>query len=72
MPTASDTASQVMASYADAATPAAAASWTDGSAQAGAADASMSLGGQHSHHHGAASMTETAGGTTDHVRMHHS
>ncbi len=75
-PTASDMASQVMASYTDAATPATAAGWTDGAAQAGAADASTPLEVQHSHHHGASPMTDAAGqaagGMTDQVRVHHS
>jgi hypothetical protein len=74
-PAASDMASQVLASYTETATPSAAAGWTDGSAQAGAADASTPLGIQHPHHHGASPMTDASGqaaGTTGHVRMHHS
>jgi len=72
-PTTPDMASQVLASYADTAMPSAAADWTDGTAQASAADASTPLGVQHQH--GASPTTDAgqaAAGTTDHMRMHHS
>jgi len=69
-PVTSDMASQVLASYADTATPSAAADWTDGPAQASAADASTQWSGQHAHHGGTSPMADA--GTTGHVRMHHS
>ena len=74
-PAASDMASDVLASYADATTPSAAASWTDGPAQDGAADLTAQWGGQYPAHDGALPGTDAAGqttaGTTGHLRMHH-
>ncbi len=76
-PPASDMASAVMASYADAATPVATEDWTDMAAQAGAAGDSAQWGSQHlSQDSGAPSMGGDAGqgaaGTAGHTRMHHS
>ncbi len=76
LPSASDVASDVLASYADAAPPSAAASWTDGPVQDGAMDFAAQWGSQHPAYDGALTETETAGqtaaGTIGHARVHHS
>ena len=76
-PTASDMASPILASYTDTATPATAAGWTDGSAQASTANVSTPLGVQHSNHYHGASLTtdaagQTPGGTTDQTQVYSS